>query len=68
MLHSHLNHVCAPNLSVRHLDQRNALSRITVVAKADIASGEEANIFGDEDVGVEDEGDGEERAERCKRA
>ena len=29
---------------------------------------ERANIFGDEDVGVEDEGDGEERAERCKRA
>ncbi len=39
-----MNHVCAPNLSVRHLDQRSALSRITVVAKRDIAPGEELFI------------------------
>ncbi|PIL25810.1 transcription factor [Ganoderma sinense ZZ0214-1] len=44
VLHSHLNHVCAPNLSVRHLDQRSAISRITVIAKADIAPGEELFI------------------------
>jgi hypothetical protein len=40
-LHSHLNHSCTPNISVRHLDQRNALARITLIAKADIAPGEE---------------------------
>ncbi|ESK93322.1 putative set-like protein [Moniliophthora roreri MCA 2997] len=40
-LHSHLNHCCVPNVSVRHIDQRNALSRITVVAKRDIEPGEE---------------------------
>ncbi|KAI0252303.1 hypothetical protein BJV78DRAFT_1204339 [Lactifluus subvellereus] len=40
-LHSHLNHSCRPNVAVRHLDQRTALSRITIVAKRDIAAGEE---------------------------
>ncbi|PPQ95821.1 hypothetical protein CVT26_015930 [Gymnopilus dilepis] len=40
-LHSHLNHSCDPNISVRHLDQRNALSRITVIAKRPIKAGEE---------------------------
>src|SRR6267154_1036808 len=35
-LHSHMNHSCNPNVSVRHLDQRTALSRITVIAKRDI--------------------------------
>ena len=40
-LHSHMNHSCSPNVSVRHLDQRTALSRITVIAKRDIAVGEE---------------------------
>ncbi|KAH9957510.1 hypothetical protein BC827DRAFT_1270204 [Russula dissimulans] len=43
-LHSHLNHSCDPNISVRHLDQRTALSRITAVAKRDIAVGEELVI------------------------
>ncbi len=40
-LHSHLNHSCEPNVSVRHLDQRAALARITVIAKRDIQVGEE---------------------------
>lgn len=40
-LHSHLNHSCIPNVSVRHLDQRTALARITVIAKRDIPAGEE---------------------------
>ena len=43
-LHSHLNHACAPNISVRHLDQRSALSRVTVVAKTAIEPGEELLI------------------------
>lgn len=44
VLHSHLNHSCDPNISVRHLDQRTALSRITIVAKKDIEPGEELLI------------------------
>ena len=40
-LHAHLNHSCNPNVSVRHLDRRNALSRITVLAKRPIKVGEE---------------------------
>lgn len=40
-LHSHLNHACAPAVSVRHLDQRAALARITVVARAALAPGAE---------------------------
>jgi len=40
-LHSHMNHSCNPNVSVRHFDRRNALSRITMVAKRDIKVGEE---------------------------
>ncbi|KAI6022917.1 hypothetical protein BKA83DRAFT_356490 [Pisolithus microcarpus] len=43
-LHSHLNHSCSPNTSVRHLDQRTALSRITIVAKTDINPGDELLI------------------------
>ncbi|KIJ60899.1 hypothetical protein HYDPIDRAFT_97759 [Hydnomerulius pinastri MD-312] len=43
-LHSHLNHSCAPNVSVRHLDRRNALSRITVIARTAIEPGEELLI------------------------
>ncbi|KAJ7194762.1 hypothetical protein GGX14DRAFT_678455 [Mycena pura] len=35
-LHAHLNHSYAPNVSVRHIDQRHALSRITLKALADI--------------------------------
>ena len=44
ILHSHVNHNCSPNVSVRHFDQRTALSRITLVAKRDIAPGEELFI------------------------
>ncbi|TCD61798.1 SET domain-containing protein 5 [Steccherinum ochraceum] len=44
VLHSHINHTCDPNVSVRHFDQRSALSRITVVAKKDIDVGEELFI------------------------
>ncbi|KAJ7454923.1 hypothetical protein B0H11DRAFT_255967 [Mycena galericulata] len=43
-LHSHLNHGCAPNVSVRHLDQRRALSRITIKALADIEPRQELLI------------------------
>jgi SET domain-containing protein len=44
VLHSHINHSCAPNLSIRHLDQRTTLSRITVIARRDIEAGEELFI------------------------
>ncbi|KAK7045435.1 hypothetical protein VNI00_007688 [Paramarasmius palmivorus] len=44
VLHSHLNHSCTPNVSVRHIDQRNALSRITVIARREIEPGEELFI------------------------
>jgi hypothetical protein len=42
-LHSHINYscTCSPNVSVWNLDQPTALSRITVVAKRDIAVSEE---------------------------
>ncbi|KAF9221748.1 SET domain-containing protein [Gyrodon lividus] len=40
-LHSHLNHSCTPNISVRHFDQRSALARITVFATTAIKPGEE---------------------------
>ncbi|KAG5338159.1 putative protein lysine methyltransferase SET5 [Termitomyces sp. J132] len=40
-LHSHLNHSCTPNVSVRHNDRRTALSRITLIAKRSIVAGEE---------------------------
>ncbi|KAF8440011.1 hypothetical protein L210DRAFT_3645933 [Boletus edulis BED1] len=43
-LHSHLNHACMPNISVRHFDRHDALSRITVVARAEIEPGEELLI------------------------
>ncbi|KAG5641930.1 hypothetical protein DXG03_003956 [Asterophora parasitica] len=39
-LHSHLNHSCTPNVSVRHND-RTSLSRISMIAKRAIAAGEE---------------------------
>jgi len=52
-LHSHLNHSCVPNISVRHLDRRSALSRITSIAKRDIAVGEELVItYVDPSLGV----------------
>jgi len=44
MLHAHLNHSCTPNVSVRHLDQRTALSRITAIAITPIKPGEELFI------------------------
>lgn len=40
-LHSHLNHSCEPNVSVKHLEGPNQPGRITVIAKAPIAAGEE---------------------------
>ncbi|KAJ7756313.1 hypothetical protein B0H16DRAFT_1826906 [Mycena metata] len=43
-LHSHLNHTCEPNVSVRHLDQRRALARITVKALVNIEPGQELLI------------------------
>ncbi|KAG9310945.1 hypothetical protein JVU11DRAFT_8819 [Chiua virens] len=43
-LHSHLNHACTPNVSVRHFYQHTTLSRITVVAKAAIEPGQELLI------------------------
>lgn len=43
-LHSHLNHSCMPNVSIRHFDQRTALSRITVIALKDIKAGDELVI------------------------
>ncbi|KAF9269757.1 SET domain-containing protein [Marasmius fiardii PR-910] len=42
-LHSHLNHACSPNISVRHFD-RASLYRISVIALRDIEIGEELNI------------------------
>lgn len=39
-----MNHSCAPNLSVRHLDQRSALARITVLARRAVPRGEELTI------------------------
>ncbi|KAH9922237.1 SET domain-containing protein [Fomitopsis serialis] len=44
VLHSHLNHSCEPSLSVRHLDQRTALARVTVLARRAIPAGEELTI------------------------
>ncbi|THH08554.1 hypothetical protein EW145_g2618 [Phellinidium pouzarii] len=44
MLHSHLNHCCTPNLSVRHFDIKTAIARITIRAKTDIKPGEELLI------------------------
>jgi len=43
-LHSHLNHSCVPNVSVRHFDQRSALGRITLVAKSNIKVGDELTV------------------------
>ena len=52
-LHSHLNHNCSPNVSVRHRDQRTALARITVIAKRDIAAGDELVVtYVDPSLGV----------------
>ncbi|KIY71842.1 SET domain-containing protein [Cylindrobasidium torrendii FP15055 ss-10] len=43
-LHSHINHSCEPNISVRHLHQQTALARITILPKRDIPKGEELTI------------------------
>ncbi|TFK99864.1 SET domain-containing protein [Pterulicium gracile] len=52
-VHSHINHSCTPNTSVRHHDQSNALSRITVLASSDIEAGEELVItYVDPSLGV----------------
>ena len=72
-LHSHLNHSCRPNIAVRHLDQRTALSRIMIVAKRDIAVGEELLVtYVDPSLGVRERGSqlgawgfGECDCERC---
>jgi hypothetical protein len=48
-----MNHNCSPNVSVRHVDQRTALSRITVIAKRNIAVGEELVVtYVDPSLGV----------------
>ncbi|KAG8993796.1 SET domain-containing protein 5 [Tulasnella sp. JGI-2019a] len=41
VLHSHLNHSCQPNVSVKHLEGPGQPGRITVIAKAPIGAGEE---------------------------
>ncbi|KAI9507928.1 SET domain-containing protein [Russula earlei] len=72
-LHSHLNHSCSPNISVRHLDQRTALSRITIIAKRDIGVGQELLItYVDPSLGVRERrsqlygwGFGQCKCERC---
>lgn len=72
-LHSHLNHSCTPNVSVRHIDQRTALSRITLIARVPISAGEELLIsYVNPDAGVKerrvnllDWGFGECRCKRC---
>ncbi|KAI0048513.1 SET domain-containing protein [Auriscalpium vulgare] len=74
-LHSHLNHDCTPNISVRHLDQRTALSRITLIARRDISAGEELVVtYVYPELGVRERrgnlgawGFGECQCERCKR-
>ncbi|EAU81457.1 hypothetical protein CC1G_05287 [Coprinopsis cinerea okayama7 len=43
-LHSHLNHSCRPNISVRHNDKRTALSRISVIARRAISPGDELTV------------------------
>ncbi|KAK0465228.1 SET domain-containing protein [Desarmillaria tabescens] len=53
LLHSHLNHSCDPNLSVRHLQQSSALARITIIAKRAILPDEELTItYVDPSLGV----------------
>ncbi|KAG6819917.1 hypothetical protein H0H93_007388 [Arthromyces matolae] len=52
-LHSHMNHSCTPNVSVRHNDRRTALSRITMIAKRSIVAGEELFVtYVDPDLDV----------------
>jgi hypothetical protein len=44
VLHSHINHSCEPNVSIRNLHQRVSLSRITAIARSRIEPGEELTI------------------------
>ena len=44
LLHAHLNHFFNPNISLRHLDQRNALSRITILVHPPIKVGDELSV------------------------
>ena len=39
-----MNHACDPNISVRHLEQHTALSRISIIARRDIEPDEELTI------------------------
>ncbi|KAH7099037.1 hypothetical protein BKA62DRAFT_711182 [Auriculariales sp. MPI-PUGE-AT-0066] len=43
-LHSHLNHSCDPNVSAKHVEQRTALSRLSVISHRDLEAGEELTI------------------------
>lgn len=43
-LHSHINHTCTANISVRHLDQQISLSKITIKTLRPIITGEELCI------------------------
>ncbi|KAK0506027.1 hypothetical protein EDD18DRAFT_1342366 [Armillaria luteobubalina] len=53
LLHSHLNHSCDPNLSIRHLHQSSALARISVIARRAILPDEELTItYVDPSLGV----------------
>ena len=73
ILHSHLNHSCTPNISVRHIDTRNALSRISLIAHRVINPGEELFVsYVNPEMGVKarrkelvDWGFGECRCKRC---
>jgi hypothetical protein len=68
-----MNHACRPNVSVRHLDQRTALARITMLAKSDIKTGQELVVtYVNPELGLkvrraelEAWGFGECRCERC---
>lgn len=40
VLHSHMNHSCSPNVSVRHITTNNS-QRITIIARRAIEPGEE---------------------------
>lgn len=44
VLHSHMNHSCDPTVSVRHLDRKGALARITMRARRAIRPGEELTV------------------------
>ena len=75
VLHSHLNHSCDPSVSVRHLDRRTALSRITLHARRDIGAGEELTVaYVDPEMSLRSRraglvvwGFGQCRCERCVR-